>query len=103
MSNKYILDGHTPKLEHDLIAWAKWFETADRRVAKTNVGDRDVSTVFLGINHGFDDGQPLLFETMIFDSDLNDVGYQERCSTWAEAESQHLRGVEIAKGSLLAN
>ena len=26
----YILDGHTPVEESDIIKWARWYETADR-------------------------------------------------------------------------
>jgi hypothetical protein len=33
---------------------------------QTKVGDRVVSTVFLSINHAFDDGPPVLWETMVF-------------------------------------
>lgn len=35
-------------------------------VAKTPVGPYEVSTVWLGINHAYDGGRPLIFETMIF-------------------------------------
>lgn len=38
MNDKYILIGQTPVLEPDLLTWAEWFETADRIVAKTEVG-----------------------------------------------------------------
>jgi hypothetical protein len=51
-------------------------------------GEIHVSTVFiLGINHAFGDGDPLLFETMIFDGPLD--GYQVRYSTWEQAEVGH--------------
>jgi len=47
-----------------------------------------VSTVFiLGINHAFGEGDPLLFETMIFEGPLNE--YQVRYSTWEQAELGH--------------
>jgi hypothetical protein len=38
-------------------------------------------------NSGWGKGDPLLFETMIFDG--NNEDYQTRCSTWAEAEQMH--------------
>lgn len=67
---KYILnDKDEPVLEPDLITWANWFETSgkQRRVAFDKVGDYEVSTVFLGMDHNFGEGsQPILYETMIF-------------------------------------
>lgn len=50
MTNKYILDGKSVK-PASLMEWANWFETADRRVAKDTIGDVDISTVFLGVDH----------------------------------------------------
>ena len=87
MSNKYfILRGKEPVLV-DLMEWARWFETADRVVAKSIVHSTTVSTVFLGLNHRFVSGRPLLFETMVFGGSLDRE--QWRCSTWEEAEKQH--------------
>lgn len=78
--DNYILDGHTPVVEPDVMKWARWFEDASqdhgkgRRVAETTIytgkSKRDliwVSTVFLGtdMSHGMG-GPPLLFETMVF-------------------------------------
>lgn len=40
-----------------------------RRVASTVVGKARVSTVFLPVDHGFGEGPPIIFETMIFDYD----------------------------------
>jgi len=93
MNTKYILDGHEVIPCESIFDWAKWFENAwpARRVAETIVGDKRVSTVFLGINHQFGDGAPLLFETMIFGDEGDD--YQTRCSTWAEAEEMHRKAV----------
>ena len=85
--DNYILEGKTPRICSDINTWAKWFETADRVVAKTKIGDSTVSTVFLGIDHSFGDGPPLLFETMVFGGPLDDEC--ERCSVWNQAEQQH--------------
>ncbi|HEY6371209.1 MAG TPA: hypothetical protein VIX37_11570 [Candidatus Sulfotelmatobacter sp.] len=85
---KYILIGQTPVPEPDVLRWGQWFETADRVVFQTQVGASLVSTVFLGIDHQWGKGPPLLFETMIFtDGEAED--FQQRCSTWLEAEQQH--------------
>lgn len=93
---KYILDGKKI-VPVDLMIWAKWFETADRHVAKTDVGTMHVSTVFLGIDHSFGGGPPLLFETMIFGMPEGQDEYQERCSTWEQAEGMHERAVAHAR------
>jgi hypothetical protein len=74
--------------EKSYLEWAQWFGTADRRVARTEVGDVEVSTVFLGTDHGFGySTRPILFETMVFGGELNLE--QERYYTWDEAESGH--------------
>ena len=86
MREHYILEGHKV-VETDLITWAKWLEGAERHVAKENVGDVRVSTVFLGTNHSFGYGPLLLFETMVFGGSLDQE--QDRYTTWEEAEAGH--------------
>ena len=99
MSENYILNGHNP-VKVDLMAWAKWFETADRKVARTLLPEGvKVSTVFLGIDHNFGDkGPPILFETMIFGGSLDEE--MDRYSTWEEAEAGHKRMVTKAKAAI---
>ena len=98
MTNKYILEGNTPKAVEDIFEWAKWFETADRHVAETHLSNNvRISTVFLGLDHSFSGGEPILFETMIFGGEHNN--YQERYSTWEEAEAGHEKAVSLAQGS----
>lgn len=96
MTKKYILDGKIPKEVDDTIAWAKGFEIENRRVAETFPAEGiRVSTVFLGIDHNFHgQGAPILFETMIFGGPHND--YQERYSTWEEAEAGHAVACRLA-------
>jgi hypothetical protein len=66
----------------DMDEWAAFFaDAAGRRVARTEVGDYLVSTVFIGVGHQ-------LFETMRFDPD-NEVDFCLRMSTWALAETCH--------------
>jgi hypothetical protein len=97
---QYILDGHTPIPCADLITWAQWFatteRTTERTVGRTVLPDGTrISTVFIGIDHRFDDhGPPLLFETMIFGGAQD--GYQERYATWDEAVEGHAIAVDIA-------
>lgn len=73
----------------DVLAWAKYFEREDRIIKSHWFGDIHVSTVFLGLDHGFSlsDDPPLLFETMIFRGQLDE--YQDRYATEAEAIKGH--------------
>jgi hypothetical protein len=92
MSTTYILDGRTPVKCDDLMEWALWFEAADRHVKLTEQGDVMISTVFLGIDHSWGRGPPVVFETMVFGvPELH--GDIERYRTWSEAEAGHDRWV----------
>jgi len=95
MSDKYILDGHTP-VKADLMTWARFFEDGEsRRVAWTKFDGGHVSTVFLGLDHQFSPGgPPLIFETMIFGGPHDQ--YCDRYSTWDAAEKGHERAVKLA-------
>lgn len=95
MTDKYILDGHTPKPVDDIREWGIWFETADRRVAKTDVNGDEVSTVFLGLDHNWGDGAPILFETLVFGGPLD--GEMDRYTQWEVAEKGHAKMVERVK------
>ena len=93
--DKYILKGKKPVPEHDLLKWTRWFETAERHVANDRLGEAQISTVFLGIDHNFGGGRPILFETMIFGGEHD--GYQERYHTWKEAEKGHKKALNLVK------
>ena len=54
---------------------------------KTSVEDSEVSTVWLGIDHQYGDGPPLIFESMVFGGGLDQE--QVRYSTLAEAHAGH--------------
>lgn len=85
---RYILQGHKAVLV-DKETYLNLQENQDRTVAKSTIDDYLVSTVFLGLDHQWeDDGPPLLFETMVFGKGpLNER--LERCTTWEEAEVMH--------------
>lgn len=87
MSGHYIEVNGVPELCGDLMRWAREFDRANRAVAFTKVGESEVSTVFLGLDHRFGDGPPLLYETMIFGGAHDD--YQTRYSTRPEAQAGH--------------
>lgn len=88
MSKHYILKKKQP-VRVDLTEWAAWFEKSDNRtVARTQIGDADVSTVFLGLDHNFSGGgPPLIFETLVFGGTYD--GEMMRCSSWQQAEAAH--------------
>jgi hypothetical protein len=97
MLETYILEGKTP-VRVDVDTWGKWLNTDKRIVAKTDIGDVQVSTVFIGLDHSFGSGgPPLLFETMIFGGEHDQ--YQSRCSTWDEAEIEHAEAVAMVRES----
>lgn len=56
-------------------------------VASTERGDVAVSTIWLGVNHQYGDGPPLIFETMVFGGEHN--GYQIRYPNVDEARRGH--------------
>jgi hypothetical protein len=61
-----------------------------KHVGDDYIGEYRISTVWLGIDHQYGDGDPLLFETMVFDKkdEWNDC-YTARYSTWDEAVKGH--------------
>ena len=86
----YILDASgRPVVEPDFLKWAAFFEDAKNRVvAQHMVGSVKVSTVFLGLDHQYGDGPPILWETMVFGGPLN--GEMQRCAGSREqAEAMH--------------
>ena len=98
----YILEGKNPVRCPDVHAWGLWYQTADRHVGFDSVGLYDVSTVFLGLDHQFGDGPPMLFETMVFLTDPPDGERgkdfaSDRYSTWEEAEKGHELTCAIVK------
>jgi hypothetical protein len=88
MADYYILEGRET-IACDVMTWARWFEdnTSKRRVAADTIGEAKISTVFLGPDHAYEEGPPLIFETMVFGGALDQE--TERCSTWEQAEAQH--------------
>ncbi len=90
----YKLEGHIPKRVYDVLEWARWFEKEDRLVAATMINDVKVSTIFLGLDHGYN-GEPIFFETMVFGGKHDQ--WQERCQSWDEAELVHKRACQMVK------
>ena len=83
--------------QDDCLKWGRMFEDKEYcQIAETTLADGTyVSTVWLGLNHRFTDGPPLIFETMTFSPNDNmDEQDQERYSTEEEALAGHQRMVE---------
>ena len=72
---------------------AKAFDDPRRIVAQQEIGNVRVSTIFLGLDHGFGEGPPLLWETMIFGG-THDKD-QWRYSSRADAVAGHEAAVAL--------
>ena len=94
----YKMDGTPYQGTEDEICrlWANDFEKPERILKQETLpnGFR-VSTVWLGMDHGFGGDKPLIFETMVFGDGADDD--MERYSTKAEALAGHERMVAIWK------
>lgn len=84
----FILNGKDIAPCDDIIEWGTWLQSANRHVGLDANGEIKVSTIFLGINHGLDDEEPELFETMIFGGAYD--GEQWRYATYEQAEKGHV-------------
>ena len=94
MTDHYDKDGNSITIEQ----WGKLLEIKDYKIIKQEVvGGFRVSTVWLGLNHNYGNGPPLIFETMIFPSDGYDDLWCERYSTLDEATAGHEKALEHAK------
>lgn len=81
----------------EVLEWAALFEQRRAgggwwQIGYTEIGEAMVSTVWCGIDHNFfDDGSPLIFETLVRGGPLD--GEIERYSTKQEAADGHARWV----------
>lgn len=97
-SDQYILVNGVPVIEPDLQKWGEFFNNKDsRRVDYTKIDDKiAISTVFLGIDHSFSGGPPILWETLIMGGEHDQD--MMRCSgTIEDARSMHNRAVAMFK------
>ena len=90
MGDYYDKEGHPL----ELMEWAALLERRDpdyKRIDLTILTDgAEISTVWLGLNHRFSEGPPLIFETMVFSQGKDNDGDTDRYSTLAEAQAGHL-------------
>lgn len=100
----YILKGKVPVAVDDPVRWGLWMAKTDRIVKRETIRDLRISTVFLGLDHQYGRGPPLLFESLVFWEYEKPVtqqilgiklesealeGTMRRYSTWEEAEVGH--------------
>lgn len=96
MSNLYILsENGEPVRAESVTQWGEWFESADRIVAQYELAGVLVSTVFLGSDHSFGSGPPVLWETMIFGGEHDE--YQERYTSRESAIEGHGRACDLVR------
>jgi len=98
MNHLYLIKDKKPYPVDDAKEWAEGFDRMDAIVEKTDIAGIHISTVFLGIDHSYGQGPPLLFETMIFGGE-HDM-YQDRYTTWEQAEEGHHIACELVIESL---
>jgi len=91
----YILDAEgEPVGTDDVLEWAHWFEQhRECRIIKQDfiegtVPRIGVSTVFLGLDYGWGEGQPVLWETLVFGTLLD--GKMRRYRSKADALRGHV-------------
>ena len=91
----------------NLFEWALWFEhnVNHRIVGMTQItSEVYVSTVFLGVDHSWDDnGPPVLFETMIFGGPEEIDREMWRYTSWDDAEVGHKMAVKKARKAMGQN
>ena len=94
-------DKTVEKLPGDTYPTDSFFESEDHVVGKDIIDGQLISTVFLALDHSWNGGPPLLFETMIFDGPHDQ--YMKRYSTYDEALKGHNKIVEVLKLNLNPN
>lgn len=96
----YVLGPNNVAIPCGLGTWVIWFEherNKHRRgepthfvVRQEDVGEYEVSTVFLGLDHSFGLGPRLLFETMVFPKHgQSGHEWMDRYPTWDAAAKGH--------------
>lgn len=76
--NFYLDEKGEPKEAKTLGEWCRGFEKAERQLERTKIGRVTVSTIFLGLNHRWGDGPPILWETMVLGGRFK--GRMDRCA-----------------------
>jgi hypothetical protein len=93
----YLNEDHTIR-PCSLYEWSEQLEKLHRsgnnHVAEETINGMWISTVWIGLNHGYGEDEPLLFETMVFPENRYDQNYCDRYSTWSEAVNGHKKAAQ---------
>ena len=92
MEGYFVLDERgEPILERNLEAWTRWFERADRSIARTVIAaDVIVLTTFRGVGETDGSGEaPPLFETRVFGGVLDGE------EVWHRSRSEAVAGHDV--------
>jgi hypothetical protein len=94
MSNHFYLNPDHTIRPCSLHEWVTQLKKVNK-VADDIINGNHVSTIWLGIDHNYFGGLPLLFETMIFDKPKSghDI-YMDRYTTLDEAINGHKKAVQ---------
>ncbi|MEM8527797.1 MAG: hypothetical protein AAGG68_24355 [Bacteroidota bacterium] len=88
----YILKDKEPVRCQDSLKFAEWLKESSLVVKSIRIKNYTILTIFLGIdlNHQ-DEGDPVLFETIVFEKSLCNRIEIDRYCTWEEAMNGHHR------------
>ena len=105
----YILDNNQKPIAKPVLEAVKWIEdnlnrkkVAYDELKDLNGDDVRVSTVFLGLDHAYNSGKPILWETMIFGGE-HDQSYQERYTSYEQAIKGHQKAINFIKTEINGN
>ncbi len=90
----YTLNGKEVKGCNSMDEYIELQKGKSNSLFRNEIGEVLVSTVFLGLNHRYGEGVPVLFETMIFGGEHDQ--YQDRYCTYDEAEAGHKKALGMA-------
>jgi hypothetical protein len=93
----YILTTDNKPIAVSVTKASEWMENNPEKkaVKQDHIDDIFVSTVFLGLDHSWDNQGLILWETMIFGG-INDQ-YQERYNSYEDALEGHQRAIDLIK------
>ena len=96
MKGWYTIDENGKHQPATIDEYSAWDVGGKRQIARDELADGvTVSTVFLGLDHQFGNGPPLLYETMIFGGPHDQ--WQDRYTSRKDAERGHRAAVRMAR------
>lgn len=76
---KRHIEANARRIEHGLSSWQEIPTLAARQIR--------ISTIFLGLDHGWMEGPPVVFESMVFNGPINEA--MDRYSSYDDAAMGH--------------